>query len=265
MNILKKIIKHKRNELFFKKKLISIEDFESFKLFDMKTLSLKNSINCSDYGIIAEFKRRSPSISNINQHSNVQDVAIGYMNAGASGISTLTDQKYFGGSIEDLLLAKSSSNIPILRKDFIVDEYQIYEAKAYGADVILLIAAILSVKKLKNLSQKAKELKLEVLLEVHSIEEINLYSNDNIDIIGVNNRDLKTFTTSLDVSKKLISHIPDNFIKISESGISRINSINELKEVGYNGFLIGEMFMKNQNPSEEACNFINSLKKQHED
>ena len=215
MNILEKIVIDKKNEIFLKKKFISIKDLERFKLFNLQTTSLKDNINNSDFGIIAEFKRRSPSKSIINQNSNVQDVAMGYMNAGASGMSTLTDQKYFGGSLEDLLLAKSSCNLPILRKDFIIDEYQIYEAKAYGADVVLLIAAILSVDKLKYLAKKAKELRLEVLLEVHNIDEINLYSNDSVDIIGVNNRDLKTFKTNMGISKKLLPHISNDYMKIS--------------------------------------------------
>ena len=260
MNILEKIVIDKKNEIFLKKKFISIKDLERFKLFNLQTTSLKDNINNSDFGIIAEFKRRSPSKSIINQNSNVQDVAMGYMNAGASGMSTLTDQKYFGGSLEDLLLAKSSCNLPILRKDFIIDEYQIYEAKAYGADVVLLIAAILSVDKLKYLATKAKELRLEVLLEVHNIDEINLYSNDSVDIIGVNNRDLKTFKTSMGISKKLLPHISNDYMKISESGISKISSIKELKDIGYDGFLIGENFMKNENPGKMANNFINSLK-----
>jgi indole-3-glycerol phosphate synthase len=211
-------------------------------------------------GIIAEHKRRSPSKSVINQNLNVQDVAKGYENAGVCGMSVLTDGKYFGGSLDDLLLAKASCNLPLLRKEFIIDEYQLLEAKAYGADVILLIATILTREEIKQFSDLAKSLQLDVLLEVHNEEELHKSIMPSLDMIGINNRNLKTFEVSLDTSKVLSTLIPNDFVKVSESGISTVKAIKELQSFGYQGFLIGENFMKTDNPGESATEFINKLK-----
>jgi len=186
-------------------------------------------------------------------------VAVGYENAGVSGMSVLTDTKYFGGSLDDLLLARSVVDFPLLRKEFIIDPYQIYEAKAYGADAILLIAAVLSEVELKELSQLAKSLHLDVLLEIHNEEELNRSMHPTVDMIGVNNRDLKTFSVSIETSKRLSLKIPKQFVKVSESGISSPAAINELKEYGFQGFLIGETFMKTTNPGESAGQFISEL------
>ncbi|MGY8915620.1 MAG: indole-3-glycerol phosphate synthase TrpC, partial [Flavobacteriales bacterium] len=224
------------------------------------TVSLANALQHSDTGIIAEHKRRSPSKAVINQSLNVQDVAIGYEHAGVCGMSVLTDGKYFGGSMDDLLLARASVNMPLLRKEFIIDEYQILEAKAHGADVILLIAAILSREEIKAFSKFAKKLNLNVLLEVHNEQELHKSIMPSLDMLGVNNRNLKTFEVSLDTSKSLSTLIPDDFVKVSESGISSIEAIHELKNYGYKGFLIGENFMKTDNPGKSAQQFINSLK-----
>src|SRR5690606_34029448 len=215
----------------------------------------------SQTGIIAEHKRRSPSKSVINQSLSIQDVATGYENAGVCGISVLTDGKYFGGSLDDLIFARASVDIPLLRKEFIIDEYQIVEAKAHGADVILLIAAILSRKEIKTFSELAKTLGLDVLLEVHDGEELQKSIMPSLDMLGVNNRNLKTFEVSLDTSKTLSKQIPDDFVKVSESGISSIGAIQELKEFGYQGFLIGENFMKTDDASASAKIFIDRLKK----
>lgn len=260
MNILDKIIADKRKEVELKKKLISSKQLENFPLFGMKTASLASALKNSSSGIIAEHKRRSPSKDVIHQGHNVQDVATGYENAGVCGMSVLTDAKYFGGSLDDLVLARAAVKMPLLRKEFIIDEYQIIEAKAYGADVILLIAAVLSRKEIKSFSQLAKNLRLDVLLEVHNQEELEKSLMPSLDILGVNNRNLKTFEVSTDVSKELSEKIPNDFVKVSESGISSVDTIKDLKQYGYSGFLIGENFMKTEDPGKSASEFINQLK-----
>ncbi len=261
MNILDKIIIDKKREVILKKSIIPISQLEQSVLFDRKTISLSNNLQHSSSGIIAEHKRRSPSKPNINNSFTVEEVVTGYENAGVCGISVLTDGKYFGGSLDDLLLARAAVNIPLLRKEFIVNEYQILEAKAHGADLILLIAAVLTRDEIKHLSEFAKSLGLEVLLEVHDLEELQKSIMPSLDMIGVNNRNLKTFEVSLDFSKQLASEIPNEFIKVSESGISSIESINELKPYGYKGFLIGENFMKTDNAGESAAQFIKTIDK----
>jgi len=259
MNILDKIIADKRKEVALKKGLIQVSQLERSILFGRDTFSLVNRLEKSNSGIIAEHKRRSPSKSTINHSLNVFDVAKGYENAGVCGMSVLTDGKYFGGSLDDLVLARSSCKLPLLRKEFIIDEYQIIEAKSYGADVILLIASILTRDEIKQFSELAKRIDLEVLLEVHNKEELQKSIMPSIDMLGVNNRNLKTFEVSLEASKELAGHIPETFIKVSESGISKINAIKELQPFGYKGFLIGENFMKTNNPGESARQFIKEL------
>ncbi|WP_300570065.1 indole-3-glycerol phosphate synthase TrpC [Flavobacterium sp.] len=259
MDILDKIIIDKKREVALKKSIISVAHLENSALFGNRTISLSKVLRNSPSGIIAEHKRRSPSKSIINQDFSVEEVVKGYESAGACGISVLTDGKYFGGSLDDLLLARASVNVPLLRKEFIVDEYQILEAKAHGADVILLIAAVLTRSEIKQLSEFAQSLALEVLLEVHNKEELDKSIMLSLDMIGVNNRNLKTFEVSLDFSKELAGHIPDEFVKISESGISSIEAIRELNPFGYQGFLIGENFMKTDNAGLAAKEFISKL------
>lgn len=261
MNILDKIIADKRKEVTLKKRLIPVAQLESSVLFEKETVSLSKKLKNSTTGIIAEHKRRSPSKSVINQNLNVSDVASGYELAGVSGMSVLTDGKYFGGSLDDILLARAASGLPLLRKEFIIDEYQILEAKAYGADLILLIAAVLSEDQIKELANFAQNIELEVLLEVHNEEELKKSLIPPVNMLGVNNRNLKTFEVSLDTSKLLSSLIPDDFVKVSESGISSIEAIKELKRFGYQGFLIGENFMKSDNPGAAASQFIKELNK----
>ncbi len=234
---------------------------ERTALFARETFSLSEALRASDTGIIAEFKRRSPSKAVINQKAIVNEVATGYQNAGVCGMSVLTDGTYFGGSLDDVILARASTQVPILRKEFIIDEYQIIEAKAYGADVILLIAAVLTQKEIKTLSETAKSLGLDVLLEVHNFEELKKSIMPSLDMIGVNNRNLKTFEVSLETSKELSTHIPNDFVKVSESGISSVEAIKKLQPYGYQGFLIGENFMKTKNPGKSALEFIQNLKK----
>ena len=259
MNILDKIVVDKRKEVALRKSLIPAQQLEQSVLFSRATISMSKQLRHSHSGIIAEHKRRSPSKAVINQNLNVQDVAIGYEKAGVCGMSVLTDGKYFGGSLDDLLLARASCNLPLLRKEFIIDEYQILEAKSYGADVILLIAAILTRAEIKHFSEFAKRLNLDVLLEVHNEEELHKSVMPSLDMLGVNNRNLKTFHVSLDTSKQLSELIPNDFVKVSESGISSVEAIKELQPFGYKGFLIGENFMKTDNPGESAQQFINSL------
>lgn len=259
MDILTKIVNDKRVEVRLRKQLIPSKQLEQSILFDRKTISLANRLQKSSTGIIAEHKRRSPSKQIINNDLNVYDIAKGYDTANACGMSVLTDGKYFGGSLDDLLTARASCNLPLLRKEFIIDTYQILEAKAYGADVILLIAAILTKAEIKQFSELAHQLDLNVILEVHNAQELHNSIMPSIDIIGVNNRNLKTFKVSLETSKQLSSLIPNEFVKISESGISSIDAIKTLRPYGYKGFLIGENFMKTTNPGESATRFIKDL------
>lgn len=259
MNILNKIIVDKRREVILKESLIPIQQLEQSVLFEKATFSLSEKLKNSTSGIIAEHKRRSPSLGEINYNLSVEEVVKGYENAGACGISVLTDGKYFGGSLDDLLLARATVNLPLLRKEFIVSEYQIIEAKAFGADAILLIAAVLTRNEIKTFSELAQSLQLEVLLEVHDEEELNQSIMPSLNLIGVNNRNLKNFEVDLNISKDLANKIPSEFVKISESGIKSTTSIKELQKYGYQGFLIGETFMKSNEPGENLKQFINQL------
>ncbi len=255
MTILDKIIEQKKTEVFNSKKNIPVSELEKSPLFRRTCISLKNNLLNTDTGIISEFKRKSPSLGWIHENANVISVTSGYSTAGASGISILTDTEFFGGSLQDLKSARSGVNCPILRKDFVIDEYQLFEAKAMGADVVLLIAAALTPDKTKNLARQAKDLELEVLLEVHNREELDC-ANEFVDLLGVNNRNLKTFEVDINISKELAEFIPKEFIKISESGISDPLTVIELKSFGYQGFLMGENFMKEQNPADALKRFI---------
>ncbi|WP_329805109.1 indole-3-glycerol phosphate synthase TrpC [Flavobacterium facile] len=259
MDILEKIIEDKRREVELKKSIIPVSQLENSVLFNSRTHSLSKLLQNSSSGIIAEHKRKSPSKQTINSSFTVEEVVKGYQNAGVCGISVLTDMKYFGGSLDDLLLARASVTIPLLRKEFIIDEYQLIEAKAHGADVILLIAAILTRQEIKYLSEFAQSLGLEVLLEVHNEEELQKAIMPSLNMIGVNNRDLKTFEVSLSYSKELASLIPNEFVKISESGISNVEAVKELQQFGYQGFLIGENFMKTDNAGFAVSEFIKQL------
>ncbi|MCB0424053.1 MAG: indole-3-glycerol phosphate synthase TrpC [Mangrovimonas sp.] len=261
MSILDNIIAHKRSEVGLKKSQTPISQLEQAPFFSRVTYSLKTNLMNSPSGIIAEHKRKSPSKAVINNSLNLIDVAKGYENAGVSGMSVLTDEKYFGGTLEDLKTARNTCNLPLLRKEFIINEYQIIEAKASGADLILLIAAILTKDEIKSYSELAKSLGMEILLEVHNLEELEKSMMPSLDMIGVNNRNLKTFEVNLDISKSLSDRIPDDFVKVSESGISNVAAIKDLKTYGYQGFLIGENFMKTSNPGNSASQFINELRR----
>ena len=259
MNILETIIEEKKKEVRRQKTLVSVAALEQSELYNRDTFSLKQFLlDESKTGIIAEFKRKSPSKGIINDHSDVVEVTKAYAANGASCLSVLTDEKFFGGTAEDLKKARVNQ-IPILRKDFIIDEYQIIEARAIGADVILLIAACLTPERVKELALFAKSLQLEVLLEIHNEEELQ-HICDATEIVGINNRDLKTFTVDINRSLELGKKIPSDKLKIAESGISNIETISTFKNAGFRGFLIGENFMKTPDPTIAFAGFVQQLK-----
>lgn len=259
MNILDTIIEHKKQEVAQRKQDVPVAKLEQSEFFKRDTLSLKKFLlDETKTGIIAEFKRKSPSKGWIHQGADPVIITGAYAKHGASGLSVLTDENFFGGSTEDLHKARVNE-VPILRKDFMIDEYQLVEAKAMGADVILLIAANLSTKTVKSLAVVAKGLGLEVLLEIHNEEELE-HICDAVDLVGVNNRNLKTFEVSIETSIGLSKQIPADKLKISESGISDVATIKELKKYDYKGFLIGENFMKAPEPAIAFAAFVEQLK-----
>lgn len=260
MTILDKIIENKFRETEERKSLYPVKLLERSIFYDTMPVSLKHYLLRPDkVGIIAEFKRKSPSKGIINEYASIEKISIGYMQAGASALSVLTDKEFFMGKSEDLITARKLNYCPILRKDFIIDEYQVIETKSIGADAILLIASVLDKKKSKSLAKLAKSLNLEVLLEIYGKDELDRI-NEFVDIVGVNNRDLKTFKVNVDTSKLLTSLLPKDLIKISESGISDVETIIGLKKAGFNGFLMGEKFMRSSIPDEACASFIRELK-----
>jgi len=259
MDILTKIINYKKDEVSERKSLYPIKLLEKSTYFNTQPVSLRKYLLKTDKsGIIAEFKTKSPSKGDINPFANVADVSLKYMQAGASALSILTDRNFFGGRLEHLTTARKYNYCPILQKDFVLDEYQVIEAKSYGADAILLIAAALSKTKIRALAQLAKSLQMEVLFEIHNEQEINKV-NEFIDLVGVNNRNLKTFDVNIRQSIRLSEFIPDDFLKISESGIKTTKDIIELKKYGFKGFLMGESFMSTRNPGKACKMFIQQL------
>lgn len=258
-NILEKITANKRIEVERQKKQYSIAAM-MHNIVDSveKPKSFKEALAGSPTGIIAEFKRRSPSRDWIFKDARVEDVIPLYSQNGASAISVLTDMDFFGGKLDDLQVARSLTETPLLRKDFIIDEYQLYQAKLAGASAILLIASCLTVTETKKLASIAKELGLDVLLEIHNEQELD-HINDKVDVVGVNNRNLGTFVTDVQISFDLVDKIPAGFIKISESGISQPQTVIDLQLAGYQGFLMGENFMKTNNPGKALYDFIKQL------
>jgi indole-3-glycerol phosphate synthase len=265
MNILDQIIAHKQTEIAERKEMVPVKQLERSTLFSLPAISMKKFICAPDKtGIIAEFKRKSPSKGMINQSASLKDTTVGYVRAGASALSVLTDNRFFGGSNDDLLNARGFNSCPILRKDFTIDEYQILEAKSIGADAILLIAAVLDPTESKRMTDLAHSLGLEVLMEVHDEDELLNNLDVGADLIGVNNRNLKTFQVSVEVSEKLAPLIPEAIVKVSESGISSPETIIRLKRFGYKGFLVGESFMKEKQPAVAAMDFMAHLGKLEE-
>jgi len=261
MNILDKIVVNKKMEVALAKSRTPVAKLEGSGFFNRDCYSFKDFLlDPQRTGIIAEFKRKSPSKGVINDKVSVAEVTKAYAEAGASALSVLTDRNFFMGSTADLLNVRRANAIPVLRKDFMIDEYQVIEAKSMGADIILLIAAIMSPQEIQNLASLAKSLGLNVLLEVHNLEELEKSINPNLDAIGVNNRNLADFSVSVETSFKLADHIPNEFLKISESAISDPETIKQLKLAGFNGFLIGENFMKQADPGQAIRDFVEQLK-----
>ena len=262
MTILDKIIAFKKTEIAKIKAEVHIKKLVESPNFGREVFSLRKSLlEVGSTGIIAEFKRQSPSKGIINDTATIADVTNGYLDANVAAQSILTDTSFFGGSMADLMEARViNQQKPILRKDFIVDGFQIVEAKAIGADVILLIAACLTSEELKNYGNLATDLGLEVLYEVHTQEDLDKINDLDNKIIGINNRNLNTFEVDLENSIKLSNQIPNSSLKISESGISDPKIIMGLKEYGFQGFLIGETFMKQENPGEACLEFISQIR-----
>lgn len=251
-NILSHIAAYKVQEVAERKELYPTALLERSVSFQAPALSLKHYLKRADKsGIIAEIKRRSPSLGPINQYLSVEQVSIGYMQGGASALSVLTDTPSFGGSLEDLKQARKFNLCPILRKEFILDEYQIIESRSIGADAVLLIAAMLTPNQVKQLAKLAHELGMEVLLEVHNQQELDHWTPE-IGLVGVNNRDLTNFKVDVKTSHELVQHLPKEAVWVSESGLKDALTLAELKKLGYSGFLIGESFLKTPNPA-EAC------------
>ena len=257
-DILSEIIANKRFEVDLQKQAISIEQLQE-GISESPTLrSMKQALASSASGIIAEFKRRSPSKGWIQEEACPEEIVPSYAAAGASALSILTDEKFFGGSLKDIRAARPLVEIPILRKDFIIDEYQLYQAKIVGADAVLLIAAALELEKCNELAEKAHELGLEVLLEIHSSEEL-AYINKGIDMVGINNRNLGSFHTDVANSFRLAEHLPEDIIRVSESGLSQPETVSQLRDAGFRGFLIGETFMRTGQPGETLKDFIDKI------
>ncbi|HVS97839.1 MAG TPA: indole-3-glycerol phosphate synthase TrpC [Puia sp.] len=259
MNILEKIVAHKRKEVEDRKAAAPVTELEKRPFFSRTVLDPRAFLtDKARTGIIAEFKRRSPSKGIINDRASVEEVTRAYAAGGASCLSVLTDGPFFGGSSEDLGKARVN-DIPILRKDFIIDEYQIVEARAMGADMILLIAACLSPVEVRRLAEFAVSLELEPLLEIHGEDELG-HICDATTLVGVNNRDLKTFAVDVERSVRLSKRLPANRLLIAESGIDRIETIRYMKDAGFHGFLMGEHFMKEPDPTIAFASFVKQLK-----
>lgn len=261
MTILEEICDRKRHDLVVLKERQPVRNLYrrvEHLMDNDRHLSFSDALLHSDTGIIAEFKRKSPSLGWIHEDLQPEDVVPGYVEGGATALSILTDEPYFGGQAEFIERLRPQVNIPILRKDFIVDEYQLFEAKAIGADAILLIAACLKKEDCRELARMARSLNLDVLLEVHSEPELE-YIVPDVSVVGVNNRNLHVFKTDIRTSFELSGKIPEEFVKISESGLHTANDVRLLRAAGYSGFLMGERFMKTDNPSQALKDFIKEL------
>lgn len=260
-NILQRIAATKRREVEAMKSVIPEEVMRSMaEACERETLDMSGRIRFSTVGIIAEHKRRSPSKSEISPMSDVETVARMYASNGAAAMSVLTDTPYFGGSLEDLAVArKAAPSLPLLRKEFIVDNYQIYQARVYGADAVLLIASMISGEDIRRMNDLAHSLGMQTLVELHTLEEMKSLPSD-ADMVGVNNRDLTSFNTDLRNAFDMVASLPENMVKVAESGIKTPKDVQRLKSVGFNGFLIGEAFMSTSNPGETLREFITDSK-----
>lgn len=260
MNILDAIVKHKSVEVLAHKQKRPLSNLSTFPFYKRKTNSIDLVALNSQPGIIAEFKRKSPSKGPINMEADPVKVAGVYRDSGVSAMSILTDSNFFGGSLEDLIgVRELYPDLVLLRKDFIIDPYQLHESSAYGSDMVLLIAAILDRKKVEDLALEAASLGLKVLFEVHGEDDLDKY-HDSIGFVGVNNRDLKSFSIDANRSIKLIGQLPGGITPVSESGLGNEKEVNRLWEAGYRLFLMGESFMKEQDPGRACKFFIERLK-----
>ncbi len=260
MHILEKIKQHKLQEVQNRKEISPIKRLETSIYYNSQPVSMKQYItDPTRSGIIAEFKRKSPSKGFINKYANPEQVSLGYMQAGASALSVLTDSEFFGGSEKDLETARKFNYCPILRKDFVVDEYQIFEAKSIGADAILLIARILTPEQVKEYTKIAHDLGMEVLLELHEEQEFEKHLIPEVDMVGINNRNLDTFEVDILNSIRLADLLPKDMVKIAESGISNVHNLITLKKAGFQGFLIGEYFMRSSDPGARCENYIQKI------
>lgn len=254
MSILENIVRAKKKEIKSLKERVSVSSLEKFPLYDMERPSFAERLSEPGPSIIAEFKRKSPSKGQFIEDADLAGIVSGYEKAGASAVSILTDS-HFDGRKEDISTIAGKISIPILRKDFIVDEIQIVEARAIGASAILLIAAILSKEEIKNLKRIANELKLDVLLEIHDWQELSRIPDD-LELIGINNRDLRSFEVDIERSVKMAEELPAHMVKVSESGLSSADTVFDLYEKGFQAFLMGENFMKMKDPAKAAQQFI---------
>ena len=264
MTILDKIIAEKRQEVARREAETPADVLRQQPGFARPTLSARAALTApGSSGIIAEFKRRSPSKGIINGRATVGATTAGYAAAGAAVLSVLTDEPFFGGTPADLQAARAACPAtPILRKDFMVSEYQLLEARAWGADLVLLIAACLTPQQVRQLSEAAHALGLEVLLEVHDAAELTGHLCDSVDLVGVNNRNLATFATDVQTSARLAPLIPGRFVKVAESGLERAHTLAGLRQAGYQGFLIGETFMKTADPAAALARLVGELSTQ---
>ena len=261
-DILQEIVAFKRVELEQQKQLVPPRDLyarvERLMAAGISARSMSRSLASSPYGIIAEFKRKSPSKGWIHEDAKPMDVVPMYAAGGASALSILTDNKYFGGTLDFIPQVRQAVDIPILRKEFIIDEYQLFEARLVGADAVLLIAADLSKDQCRSLTRTAHDLKLEVLLEMHSEDELE-YLDCEPDMAGINNRNLGTFHTDVANSFRLAEKMATEAVKVSESGISNPDTVRQLREAGFRGFLMGECFMKEKDPGLALKQFIERI------
>lgn len=258
-DILEEIVAHKRIEVAAQKEQTPprklYAEVERMMEEGVAKRSLSQALTENDFGIIAEFKRKSPSKGWIKEDGKPEEIPLAYEQNGAAALSILTDEMYFGGSLDFIRKARPLVNLPILRKDFIIDEYQLFQARHVGADAVLLIAADLSKQEVRSLTATAHELALEVLLELHSEHELD-YAGIDVDALGVNNRNLGTFVTDVQNSFRMAARLPEDKVLVSESGIAGPDAIRLLREAGYRGFLIGETFMKTDNPGLALKQFI---------
>ena len=259
MDILDKIVTSKREEVRIRKKLFPAEELKKSAFFNRDPISFYSALKKKGPSIIGEFKRRSPSKGEINITADVAYVASGYEEAGVAAMSVLTDNEFFGGADNDLIMVAAFSGLPLLRKDFIIDEYQVIESKSIGASAILLIASILSRKETEELASLAFSLGMDVLFEIHDENDLEKMSH-NIRIVGVNNRNLKTFEINMQNSLDLLHLLPADCLKVAESGFQTLTDVKKMHARGYNAFLIGEKFMRSADPAKSAAGFISGLK-----